>query len=299
MSGGKGGGSSPPPAPDPSAVAHAQAAANVNTAIAQSYLNNVNQVTPTGNLTYEKIGTTTVDGKEVPQWRATTALSPEQQRIFNTVQSVTQGTADLARDYAGRIADATRTPFSYEGMPAAPQYNQAYIDQVRNQILARNQPQQDRDLAMLEQKLASQGIGRTNEAYTAAMDQYNRGVNDFRLGADVQAGNMAAQRFGLEDTSRKNAITEAQALRTQPISEVATLLGTGQGVQYPQFTPTHNYQVAPTDVAGIYGNNYAAQMAAWNAQNQAAQRANSGLLSGLFGLGSSFLGGGMAGGWKF
>jgi len=193
----------------------------------------------------------------------------------------------------------TTQPFSYDGIPAAPQFNQDYVNQTRDQIIARNQPQMDRDRDALIQRMANQGISVGSEAYNAAFDDYNRGVNDFRLGAALQANNTAAQRFGLEDATRKNAITERQALRTQPISEVSSLLGTGLGVQYPQFNPTNNYQIAPTDVAGIYSDHANRQMAAWNMQQQAAERSSSGLMSGLFGLGSAFLGGGMAGGWKF
>ena len=42
----------PPQPPNPVQTATAQTASNIGTAIAGSYLNNYNQVTPTGNLTY-------------------------------------------------------------------------------------------------------------------------------------------------------------------------------------------------------------------------------------------------------
>jgi len=47
---------SPPAAPDPIATANAQAAANKETAIAQSQLNMVDQYTPYGSLVYNQIG---------------------------------------------------------------------------------------------------------------------------------------------------------------------------------------------------------------------------------------------------
>lgn len=46
---------SPPPAPDPVKTAQAQTEMNVETAIAQAMLNNVNQVTPWGSVTYNQI----------------------------------------------------------------------------------------------------------------------------------------------------------------------------------------------------------------------------------------------------
>ncbi len=49
--------SSPPPAPDPTVTAQAQSAANAETARLQAQLNRVNQVGPTGSITYSQGGT--------------------------------------------------------------------------------------------------------------------------------------------------------------------------------------------------------------------------------------------------
>src|SRR5580704_13467462 len=81
---------SPPPAPDPVATANAQGAANINTAIAQSTLNDVNQVTPYGTIDYTKTGgywspgINGMGGAFVPQFTATTKLSPGMQDLFNS-----------------------------------------------------------------------------------------------------------------------------------------------------------------------------------------------------------------------
>lgn len=48
--------SSPPAPPDPKVTGAAQTATNVNTALANAYLGNVNQVTPYGSLTYKPSG---------------------------------------------------------------------------------------------------------------------------------------------------------------------------------------------------------------------------------------------------
>ena len=279
---------SAPKATDPSQVAQAQTASNLNTAFGQSVLNNTNQVTPAGSLTYTKNEPTDVMGTAIPSWTATTTLSPEQQKIYDSQTSVTGKTYDLANQYADRISEATKDPYSYNSLPAAPTYNEDYRKQQLAAIEQRNQPQMDRDRANLEQRLADQGVGLTDPAYTSAMDKYSRGVNDFRLGADVQAGNAAAQQFGLEATTRDRAIQEMSNLRSQPINEVSALLGTG-GVQNPSFVNTPQTQVAPTDVVGAYATSAAQDQARYQ-QQLSQQNATTG---GLFGLGGTVLGAGL------
>ncbi len=271
-----------------------QTQANGNAAVAQGLMNRVNQVTPYGNLTYEKTGAVNMPGYEVPMYTATTTLSPEQQKLYDTQTRVTQGAYDLADKYTGRIADATATPFNYEGLPDAPVYNEDYRKQQLGAIETRNAPAMERDRAALETKLKNQGLTYGTEAWNAAQDDLNRGVNDFRLGADVQAGNAAAQAYGLEGTTRDRAIQERANLRTQPINEVAALLGTGQGVQNPNFVNVPQVQVQPADVQGPYAQQYQGQMAQWQ-QNQQSQNA---ALGGLFGLAGAGLGGWARTGFK-
>lgn len=277
---------SAPQAPDPSAVIGQQTQSNAQTAVTQGLMNRVNQVTPYGSVTYDKTGAVNMPGYEVPLYTATTKLSPEQQKLYDTRTRVEQGAYDLADQYTGRIGEATATPFNYEGLPDAPVYNEGYRQQQRDAIVARNQPNMDREQEALRTRLANQGIGLGTEAWGAAQDDYNRGVNDFRLGADVQAGNAAAQAYGLEASTRDRAIQERANLRSQPINEVAALLGTGQGVQNPQFQNVPQVQVQPTDVMGAYGQQYAGQMAGW----QQDQKSNSAAMGGLFGLGGSAIG---------
>ena len=284
-------GGSAPQAPDPSQVIGQQTQSNVNTAVANSYLNRVNQYGPQGSKTYVEGPARTVGGVSVPSWSEYTTLSPEQQKIYDSQTQLTQGTSDLANKYVGRIGEATAQPFNYDGLPDAPVYDEAYRQQQKDAIIARNQPNMDRDSEALRTRLANQGISLGTEAWRGAQDDYNRGVNDFRLGADVQAGNAAAQAYGLEASTRDRAIQERTALRTQPINEVAALLGTGNGVSMPQFSQVPQVQVQPTDVMGAYGQQYAGQMAQW----QQGQKSNNAALGGLFGLagtiGGAYLGG--------
>ncbi|RAK51193.1 tail fiber domain-containing protein [Phenylobacterium soli] len=132
---------------------------------------------------------------------------------------------------------------------------------------------------------------------TAAGQQYtqNQGVAAFgnqaeaqRFGEDkdaaalqLQARIAAAQQ---NNTARQQALQERAYIQNEPINQLSSLLGMSQvsmptGVQY---TPS---QVAPTDVLGAYALNQQGQIA--NAQ--AKQAASSGLMGGLFSLGSAAL----------
>lgn len=297
---------SPPQPIDPGFVIGQQSKANVNAANNSAFLNNVNQRTPYGNLTYNLLpGVVDYDGNWVPRFEAVTEFTPEQKALYDKQIQVTQGAYNLAGDYMDRVRAATATPFTTAGAPDAPgvpQYNDAFHDEVFNKILERNRPQQERDRLALETRLANQGISLGTDAYRSGMDDYNRGINDFRLAADIDAGNQAVNRFnanaasfGMGTDARKNYLTEQQMLRMQPIQEISALMGTGGGQQYPSFVPTNNYQIQPTDVGGIYGMAAAQQQANYQAQRQ-AQNAGMGGLFGLAGtLGGAAIGGPLGG----
>ena len=262
---------SPPPAPNPAQVVQQQGVANTSTAIAQARLNNTNQVTPYGNLTYNETGGGYDSNNTwVPQFTATTSLTPEQQHLFDTQQQISQGTSDLANSYVGRIRDATAQPFNFDA--------NGFRQQQLQNIETRAAPQQAQDQRALVQRLADQGVNINDPAYATAMRQYQGGLNDFRLGADLQAGTEA------------NAELQRQlAIRNQPINEVSALMGTGPGVQMPQFTNTPQTQIAPTDVGGIYNGAYQGGLQGYGLQLQ-AQNAS---LGGLYGLAGTLGGAGL------
>lgn len=261
---------SPPPAPNPGSVIQQQSAANTGTAIAQARLNNTNQVTPYGNLTYNETGGGYDSNNTwVPQFTATTSLSPEQQHLFDTQQKISQGTSDLANSYVGRIQQATAQPFNFDA--------NGFRQQQLQSIQSRAAPQQQQDQRALIQRLADQGVNINDPAYATAMRQYQGGINDFRLGADLQAG-----------TEANSELQRQLAIRNQPINEVTALLGTGPGVQQPQFSNTPQTQIAPTDVGGIYNSAYQGGLQQYGMQ----QSANNATTGGLFGLGGAALMGG-------
>lgn len=131
-------GKSAPKAPDPIKTASGQTATNIGTAIANSYLGNVNQVTPDGSLTYSQSGTQKwtdpLSGKQydIPTWTATQSLSDAQKAIKTQNDAASLNLSKLANTQSGRLNDLLSSPVDTGKLPAwgdpskigLPQYQQ-------------------------------------------------------------------------------------------------------------------------------------------------------------------------------
>lgn len=124
------------------------------------------------------------------------------------------------------------------------------------------------------------------QAYNQAAQQQtgnNAGQAAFYNTAQQQAYNQALQNAGFNNQARQQAISEQQLQRSQPINEIATLLGLGGGIQVPTGAPNFGVGVGQTDVLGAYGMQQQAQQNAYN--QQVAQ--NNALWGGLGNLGGA------------
>lgn len=244
------GGNAPTP-PNPIQTAAAQTGTNVSTAVANAFLNNTNQVTPTGTLTYNPTGNfswsdpTTGQTYSIPRFTSTQELSPAQQQLQTTREGTQQNLGQLASDQSGRIsnllsnpidtsaAPLTGDPGQISGIPgAATEFGDAGNilrdygandfsadrSRVEQSLFERMQPQLDRQRNQLEQRLADQGIRYGSSAYTAAMDDFNRQLTDTRLAITAQGGqeqklqaDMAAQRAGFANAAEQQAFQQVAA----------------------------------------------------------------------------------------
>lgn len=309
-----------PAAPDPKKTAQAQTATNKETALWNAALNNVNQITPYGNLTYTQSGggKTYDDAKYnaamstynqqvasgnkgakkpklnsylisdlPPQYTSKIDLSPEQQKLLDTQNRSNNAIASLGEQQIGRIGQAVSTPYSYEGLPdsfSQDDYNAASL-RGEQAINSRLDPQFARDEESLRTRLLNQGIGQGSQAYNTEFERFNQAKNDARTQAILQGGNYGSQLQNDSLQRRNQGIQEYNAQRNAPLNEY-TALTSGQQVQNPSFQ-SGNYQGAQnTDYAGLVNQGYQNQLGQYNAQT--AQ--GNGVMNGLFGLGSSFLG---------
>jgi hypothetical protein len=103
--------SSPPTPPSPIATAGAQTASNVSTAVANAFLNNTNQVTPTGNLNYDQTSTYSFNDLlngvtyNIPRFTATQTLSPNEQAIQTQGEGAKLNMAQLANSQSARLGN--------------------------------------------------------------------------------------------------------------------------------------------------------------------------------------------------
>jgi hypothetical protein len=252
-------------------------------------MNMVNQYTPEGSSVWGPTGEQ-ING--IDMMGVTQTLAPEQQALFDSQNRMKQGYADFGEAQMGDVQDVYGTAFDYGQFGNAPVLDETSRATARSNIIARQQPQMDRDRAALETKLAGQGIQAGSQAYDDEFDVFNQAQNDFYLGADALAGNEMAQRYGLDVNARNQAINEALNQRNMPMSEMSTFMSGSQPVK-PTFLSTPTTTVAAPNQAGLEVANMNAQnaynMNTFN-QQQMTNRANTQGLYSLLGTGAEQVG---------
>lgn len=236
-----------PTPPDPAQTAGAQTATNIGTAIANSAMNNVNQVTPYGKLTYSQTGTTkyvdpnTGQTHYIPQYTATQTLSPSQARIAGANNAAALNTAKIAADQSYRLRghlaqsiDPNRLPQggSADGLESGNlirniadvggirrSYGTDFSEdrrRVEEALMSRLNPSLQRDQEALRSSLVNQGIREGSEAYDRAMNRFGEQSNDARMQAILAGGQeqsrlvgLEAQRAGFENQAQQQAHDQA------------------------------------------------------------------------------------------
>lgn len=250
-----------PDYPDPFKTAQSQMQANQGTAISQQLLNMTNQVGPWGSMTYNQTGTNTYTnpftGKQetLPQFTQTTQYSPEQQALYDKYQQFQGGAADLGLNRLEQVSNMGK--FDYN-----PGEHEQWAGNLYNSLNADSNAQERESMT---QRLANQGLQPGSAAYDDAM----RSVYDSQ--------HRSRDEFGLNSyqTGFNTALTE----HNQVMNEALALAGQGQ-VQQPVLNATPTTGVNGVDYAGLVDRKFQAEQAAAQAK-----------MGGLFGLGSTLLGG--------
>jgi hypothetical protein len=235
---------------------------NVQTGISNAVLNNTNQITPYGSLKYTETGGRYMpDGTWVPSFTATQTLSPEQQQIYDSQTALQQkALGQIAPGVLNNVNTAVNTPLTD---------NTTLRNQAYDALTARSNEDLGRQLDAQKVQLANQGIQPGSEAYNRALEPFTRAITDASNQATINAGNLAQQNLGTEQT-----------IRNQPLQDYATLMGFGGGVTNPNYVNTPQSSIQPADLESPA-----------IAQYQASQAQNAAGMGGMFGLGGSLLGG--------
>jgi hypothetical protein len=249
---------SAPKPPDPRVVAEAQTKSNKETAIANAYLNRIDQTGPTGTSTYEVVGTNP-DG--TPKFAQTTAFSAPVQGLFDSGIALNQGMANIGQSQLAGLQAQYAQPFDLN-------------TETENRIAALRSARLDPELARqdeaLRNRLTNQGFREGTEGWDRALERQGRMATDSRNQLWLDA--------------RQQGMNEAITQRQLPLNEF-NALRSGAQVSMPQFTQVPGVQQANTDIAGITQAGYQNQMAAYNAQNSQ----NNAFMGGLFQMGAAAL----------
>lgn len=267
---------SAPAPPDPAATAAAQGAINTEAARESARLNQINQVTPYGNVTYSgELGG--------PNRTQTLILPPGVQAILDAQTNVGGNLANFATGFVPRVAEGLSQPFNTADYGGAPVADPAERQRIEANLFGRLEPQFNKDEDRLRNTLANQGIGQGAEAFGSAFDDFNRAKTDARLAAANAGGQEYARDFGLQNQSYQQRISDALLNRTQGLNEVSALLQGAPAINQPQAPQPAQFGVNPADFQGAQAlqyqgllNNYNQQMGSRNA-----------LMGGLAGLGGS------------
>ena len=247
---------SPPKPPDPRVVAEAQTKSNKETAVANAYLNRIDQTGPTGTSSYEVVGTNP-DG--TPKFAQTTAFSAPVQGLFDSSMAMNKGIADTGVQQIAGIQQQYAKPLDLN-------------TEVENKIAqfqsARLDPSLQQQDEALRNRLTNQGFREGTEGWDRAMIRQGQIANDARNSMWLGA--------------RQQGVNEALMQRTQPLAEF-NAIRTGAMPQMPTFMGVPQTQQAGTNIAGIYSDNYNQQMQAYNAQ----QASDNAFMGGLMGLGGT------------
>ena len=268
----------PPTPPNPVTTAAAQTSSNVQSAVANAYLNNVNQVTPEGSLSYAVSGNygwtdpTTGQTYQIPTFTSTQSLTPQGQQLLNTTNQTKQNLAQMGSDQSARVSGLLSNPFnpnasaptagSANGIMNVPQAATSFDgggpitksygaddfssdrQNVQDALMARMNPQLAIEKQGIAQQLSDQGIKPGSQAYSDAMMNYSRQANDARYGAISQAG-------------------QEQQRMMDMASQQATFQNAAQGQQFQQNAAQGTFYNA-----GL-AQQVAQQQSGFNAQNSA------------------------------
>lgn len=303
---------SAPAAPDPAQTAAAQTATNKETAYWNAMLNNVNQYTPYGNITFTQSGDNQAKYEKAlaewkakpassngampqltdfgpPQFTSTISLNPEQQAILDAQTRSERSLAELGNQQIGRIGQSVNTPFSFAGLGDEFTSQNATDASQRGEqaLLARLNPQFQQDEEALRTRLINQGIGQGSEAYKREFDTFNQKINDARTQAILQGANYGSTLQNQALQRRNQLINEYTTQRNAPLNEYIGLTS-GVQVQNPNFQNIGYSGTQPVDYTGLVNQQYQGNINQYNQKVASNNATQSGLFS-LAGTAGKFL----------
>jgi hypothetical protein len=261
-----------PNAPDTQTMISAQNNANLLSAQEQQAINQTDQITPYGSLTYQH-----PDPSDPGATVAVQNLTPAEQANLSYSNQAQNAMGSNVNALLASNSGLLSNGYDVNGGVNALQYGTdnpsggASEQALQNSIMAQLNPQLQQESAALQTSLRNQGLAPGSDAWNNAMRQQAQNQTSAQLQA-VQAGdNLYFQNAGLNNS----AIGQAQSMydtgQNQLLGVAGNILG-GAYVQSPNLVNTPTESVAPTNALGAYATNYQDALNTHNtnyAQNQA------------------------------
>jgi hypothetical protein len=231
-----------PQAPDYAGAAGVQGQQNLANTRLANQLNKVNTNTPWGNLTYTH---NTGNGNQ-DDWTSNITLSPDQQKLLDAQNNISQTEAGAAQGYAQQAADAATRGINYNGLPslsAGPQSGDfsGMKDSAYNDLMSRQNQQFSQQDESLQARLANQGLTPGSEAYNRAYQPLNQARVDASTQSDLAANALENQYFqqgqsaaNMGNQVRGQGIQEQAFAQSNPLN-MLNALRSGSQVQQPTF----------------------------------------------------------------
>ena len=217
--------------------------------------------------------------QQVPRYTQTTSLSPEQQQLYNLNTQTQQNIGQIGVDQSRRIGDLLGKPVDLSGLTIDPNSFSQDRQRVEQSLRDRMAGQNEQQYNQLENRLTNQGFQRGTQAFTDAIGEYQRGINDQNLAIIGQGRAEQQGMYGMASDAAQREMTRRLTERNTPINEISALMS-GSQVSMPN-TPGYNPgQVAGTDVSGSVYNSAALANDQYK-QQEAARRQQ---MAGLYGL---------------
>ena len=235
-------------APDTVGAAREQGQQAIRLNEAQTRANRPNQYNPWGQTEWtSSVVHNPVTGEDETQWTQTETLDPRLQASLDAQFNIQQGRSELAEGMMARAFDEYQNPmdFSQYGGPIQMQddygsFRQSAEDAAYQRATSRLDPQFQAQEQQLTTRLRNQGLQPGDQAYDAAMANFQRGRTDAyeqaRLGATSEGRTEAQQGFSqamqqnqLANQLRSQQIQEDLYKRGYPLQEVERMLQ-GQGI---------------------------------------------------------------------
>lgn len=198
--------------------------------------------------------------------QAASRLDPQWQQNENDIKS------QLAAKGISENSDAYRREYDNMSRAKTDAYNQANFSAT--QAGANEQSR----LFGLSMSARQQGQNEVN-----TQGDFANGAQQQQFGQNAQVAAVNNQNesasAAFNNQTRQQEIEQAAYLRNLPLNDIASLLGTGAGVQSPDFNPVSQVGVAAPDYMGQVNSNYAQAMSQYNSK----QASRSQMLGSIFG----------------